>query len=738
MFHTHQLAIGSMLSATGNVLIMVFRSVSQKLKKRRPRPRWRSPMMAHQQLRWIRTTVLGRTPGWSPPHAAVGPWQPLWIQRAPRLAISSLKMHTGVIDKIGTVNFQCQLEGFTPHHSPSNYQLELILENDQQQWTAPLELASDLKTFAASYQLNQVQLWWPHTHGNQALYTAKLRIMSDTKIQSTEFDLGRLGFRTIQVEREQSNFSININGTAIFCRGASWMPLDSTSLQSTAEDYLTALMQVKAAGMNMLRISGTSCYETDLFYSLCDQLGILIWQEFMFAGMDYPDDSEFVASVKIEAQQQLARWQTHPSLTVICGNAEVEQQAAMWGAERSLWQSDLFYDELPKLVKEWCPEVFYWPSAGHEGAFPHQCDTGTAFYYGFGAYLKPSEDTRSSSLRFATECLAIANIPETENLKLLPGDTQSIPKVHHPSWKSRSPRDLGGAGWDFDDIRDYYLAQYFKVDPLQLRYTDYERYLKLSKVTSGEMMAEAFSEWRSSRSSCQGALIWFLRDLWPSAGWGVIDSQGQPKSSYYYLKRVLQPIAVSLSNEGSNGYYVHIINEHPEPITVTAELWVYQAGHIAVENITRTINLAARENLSQPLVQWFDRFLDLNYSYRFGPAFADSLYLQLKADNGDILAETFALPLGFSSIPQSDIGLEAQLTSLDDGNVEVNITCQSLALAVYFEIEGFIPDDAYFHLAPKHSKKVILRNQQSERKSLYGSLTAINALTSIPLSITAE
>ncbi len=738
MFHSHQLDIGSNVLAAGNELIIAFRSVGQLLKKRRPRPRWRSPMMSHQQLRWIRTTVLGRAPGWTPPYATVGPWQPIWIQRQPKLAISSLQLQASVDSGVGIVNILCQFEGFTQPYKPADFQVELILQNEQGQWIIPLELDANANIFSAYYQLEQVRLWWPHTHGSQALYSAKLRVIPNAGSKAMEFKLGALGFRTVHVERKQGSFSVNINGTSTFCRGASWMPLDPVSLQATEEDYLAVLMQVKRAGMNMLRISGTSCYESDLFFSLCDQLGILVWQEFMFAGMDYPDDAEFIASVQLEVQQQLVRWQTHPSVTVICGNSEVEQQAAMWGADRSLWQTALFHEKLPKWTKEWCPGAFYWPSATHDGAFPHQCDTGTAFYYGFGAYLKSFEDTRLSNLRFATECLAIANIPESENLKLLPGDAQVIPKVHHPSWKSRSPRDLGGAGWDFDDVRDYYLAQYFNIDPLQLRYTDYQRYLMLSKVVSGEMMAGAYNEWRSSMSLCQGALIWFLRDLWPSAGWGVIDSQGQPKSTYYYLKRALQPISVSLSDEGSNGYYVHIINECPEPITVTAEVQAYQTGQTLVANASRTIKLAGRENLSQPLALWFDGFLDLNYSYRFGPAFADSIYLQLKAENGDLLTETFALPLGFSGIAQSDIGLEAKMSSLDNGDVEVEITCQRLALAVHFEVEGFTADDAYFHLAPKHSKKVVLHNQQAGRRSLYGSLTAINAHVSIPLSFTAE
>ena len=183
---------------------------------------------------------------------------------------------------------------------------------------------------------------------------------------------------------------------------------------------------------------------------------------------------------------------------------------------------------------DWCPEVPYVPSSTHGGAFPHQPSMGVSSYYGVGAYLRPLSDARRSALRFAAEALAFANVPEEPTL-LSMAQGQAI-RVHHPRWKQRVPRDLG-AGWDFDDVRDHYLAQLFDLDPMRLRYADHERYLALSRVASGEVMAAAFSEWRRERSSCRGALVWFLRDLWPGAGWGLIDAQGLPKAAYYYLKR---------------------------------------------------------------------------------------------------------------------------------------------------------------------------------------------------------
>ena len=247
----------------------------------------------------------------------------------------------------------------------------------------------------------------------------------------------------------------------------------------------------------MLRVNGCMVYEDDAFFDACDALGLLVWQDFMFANMDYPaSDAGFMASVREEARQQLARWQAHPSLAVICGNSEAEQQAAMWGAPREAWAQPLFDEQLAALAGELCPGVTYWPSSAHGGAFPHQNNVGTTSYYGVGAYLRPMEDARRAGLRFATECLAFANVPPPATLARMPGGTSL--RTHHPGWKARAPRDLG-AGWDFEDVRDHYLQRLYGVDPVALRSTDHERYLQLSRAVSAEVIAGDLLRMAASR-----------------------------------------------------------------------------------------------------------------------------------------------------------------------------------------------------------------------------------------------
>src|SRR5262249_3852218 len=154
------------------------------------------------------------------------------------------------------------------------------------------------------------------------------------------------------------------------------------------------------------------------------------------------------------------------------------------------------------------------------------------------------------------------------------------------AWKARTPRDLG-AGWDFDDVRDHYLERLFGVDPAALRYADHDRYVALGRAVTGEVMAAVFGEWRRARSAWRGGRIWFLRDWWAGAGWGVVAADGTPKAAYFYLKRALAPVAAHISDEGNNGLSLHVVNDRPEPLAAELEISLFRAGEISVGGARR-------------------------------------------------------------------------------------------------------------------------------------------------------
>ena len=730
MFRAHEIPIARLQDH--NELVLRFRALDRLLTAKRPRPRWRAPMIENQQLRWFRTTLLGRTPGWSPPAAAVGPWLDVWLERRRGFDISDFSLRASLQGDHGVVELGATV-------TPLGGEIltaQLIVERAGLRHVAVLEIDRASHRTTAQLRIPSPALWWPHTHGDPATYAAHIEVQVTERGQrrTCKVSLAPVGFRNVEIDRADDGFALRVNGERIFCRGACWTPLDVVSLRATREDYARILDQVRAAGMNMLRVGGTMVYESDDFLDLCDEYGILVWQDLMFANMDYPDaDAAFAANVNVELRQQLGRLLPHACVAVICGNSEVEQQAAMWGATPDRWQPRLFHELVPALLTELRCGVPYWPSSAHGGAFPHQVNRGTTSYYGVGAYLRPLEDARRSELRFATECLGFANVPDERALAAMPQGLAL--RVHHPEWKLRAPRDLG-AGWDFDDVRNFYLKSLFDIDPFQLCYADHDRYLQLSRIVSGEVMAAAFSEWRRGRSTCNGALVWFLRDLWEGAGWGVIDALGDPKAAFHALRRVLQPVMISVSDEGNNGLALHVVNETAQALDATITFTLYRAGEVVVAQGRRDLRVDARTALELSAAELLDGFHDLSYAYRFGPPSYDVAVATLSR-GAEQLSQTTFFPAGFAVRETRDLGLNAVATPSGDG-FALTLATRVFARWVSVHADGYVCDDQYFHLLPGVTRTLTLRPLESGApRALRGQVRAVNASAPVQIELRA-
>ena len=736
MFVAHECDVTGSLQAGTNELVMVFRALEAALGLRRPRPRWRTPMVAHQQLRWLRTTLLGRTPGWSPPAAVVGPWRRVWLATRQRGDTANTcktpVLHAQLEGATGLVH--CRMERHQSallQHISGPETPHLQLEREGQVFKQMLALDSEQQAWVGVLRVEAPALWWPHTHGEPALYQASLRWGNHAEAPVTV--LGALGFRRIELQTQDGEFSIAVNGVPVFCRGAVWTPLDPVSLRSSAAQCAGAVAQARACGMNMLRVAGTMVYEEDHFYAACDAQGVLVWQDFMFASMDYPfTDDGFATSALQEARQTLQRLHSRPCLALLCGNSEVEQQATMWGAPREAGQPDFFTRVLARLCAELAPGTAYWPSSAHGGAFAFQASAGSSSYYGVGAYLRPLADARRAQLRFASECLAFANVPSDLALARMPGGLAT--RACDANWKARSPRDLL-AGWDFDDVRDHYLETLFQTDARQLRHTDHARYLSLSRMASGEAMAASMAEWRRPGSPCGGALVLFLRDLWAGAGWGLLDEAGQPKACWHYLRRVQQPVAVLMSDEGVNGLWLHLINEHADAEVVELEISAWQGGDVRVTHARQTLTLAPRSAQSLCSLSLLGHFSDLTHAYQFGPPVCDAVVANLRNAQG-LIGQAFYFPGGPASTSTMDVGLQASVRWLDDQHAELNLRSTHVARGVHLEVPGFEAEDDYFHLSPCTPRCISLRSQRPQ--PLSGWVHAINASQSAPFALTAH
>jgi beta-mannosidase len=636
--------------------------------RRTPRARWRSAL-ADNNLRWHRTMLLGRAPGIAPGPPPVGPWRPVSLERRRDLALDELRVRTRGDGGVHVRVAVRALGGVTPD--------ELVLE------VADATAEIRLRDGRGEVQLvvSSPELWWPHTHGEPALHDLRLHTRDGVELATR-----RVGFRDVAwaSDVERDGLALRVNGVDLFVRGAVWTPVDPVALAASTADVRATLEMLRDAGMNMVRIPGTSCYESDDFHDLCDELGLLVWQDFMFANLDYPiGDDAFRRTVEGEARDVLERLAPRPSLAVLCGNSEVEQQVAMLGLDPALGRGELFGKLLPALVAESDARVVYVPSAPCGGALPFRTDRGVANYFGVGGYRRPLSDARLADVRFASECLAFANVPDDDV-----DDRAGV------------PRDAG-ADWDFQDVRDHYLETVFAVDHRAL---DRPRYLELSREVSGHVMAEVFGEWRRDGSPCRGGLVLWSRDLVDGAGWGLLARDGRPKVALRHLARVLAPVAVWTTDEGLNGVAVHVANDRPEPLVAELRVALYARWEHRVGEAVVPVSLPPAAGASYDVETLLGRFVDASWAYKFGAPQHDAIVATLMR-GGIALSQAVRFPAGppLEQEAAAAVGLAASLD--DDGTLHV----RSRRLAWGVRIDGADAADDAFTVEPGSVRLVAIR-----------------------------
>lgn len=492
---------------------------------------------------------------WGPRLPDAGIWRPIFLRTWDTARLENALMlqahHDGVVD----VTIRPEIAG------ESAWSAEI---------TAPDGEVLTLPETTAVEQVVRVknpQLWWPNGLGKQPLYRVTVRLATgDTRVW-------RIGLRTMTVSREKDEwgeeFCHVVNGVKVFAMGADYIPEDNILARVTPERTRRLLEDCKAANFNAIRVWGGGYYPDDAFYDICDELGLLVWQDLMYACAFYDLTPDFERSIRVETQQNVARLRHHASLALICGNNEMEMFMA--GANSALinhrtWEFvptyphhitdyvKMFEYILPAIVKETAPQTYWWPASPSSGGnfdAPNDENRGDNHYWDVWHGEKPFTEYRKFFFRYASE-FGFQSFPCLKSVEqfTLPDDRNIFSRV-----MERHQRNQAANGKILS-----YLSQTFRYP------NSFDDLLYASQLMQAEAIRYGVEHWRRNRGRCMGAIIWQLNDIWPVASWASIDYYGRWKALHYAAKRFFAPVMISAEEEGELSQNPKINEYHPAPL----------------------------------------------------------------------------------------------------------------------------------------------------------------------------
>lgn len=492
---------------------------------------------------------------WGPRLPDAGIWRPIFLRTWDTVRLENALMlqahHDGVVD----VTIRPEIAG------ESAWSAE-ITAPDGEVLTLPETTATE-----QVITIEHPQLWWPNGLGKQPLYRVTVRLAAgDTRTW-------RIGLRTMTVSREKDEwgeeFCHVVNGVKVFAMGADYIPEDNILARVTPERTRRLLEDCKAANFNAIRVWGGGYYPDDAFYNVCDELGLLVWQDLMYACAFYDLTPDFERSIRVETRQNVARLRHHASLALICGNNEMEMFMA--GANSALinhrtWEFvptyphhitdyvKMFEYILPAIVKETAPQTYWWPASPSSGGnfdAPNDENRGDNHYWDVWHGEKPFTEYRKFFFRYASE-FGFQSFPCLKSVEqfTLPDDRNIFSRV-----MERHQRNQAANGKILS-----YLSQTFRYP------NSFDDLLYASQLMQAEAIRYGVEHWRRNRGRCMGAIIWQLNDIWPVASWASIDYYGRWKALHYAAKRFFAPVMISAEEEGELSQNPKINEYHPAPL----------------------------------------------------------------------------------------------------------------------------------------------------------------------------
>jgi len=689
-----------------NVLAVRFDPTVSTVGKHRADHLW-SAFFPHRP--WVRKAQMNFGWDWGPRLVTVGIWRGVSLRekRSPRLVSPYVRCHAlsaeGAVVIVGAE----------------------IEEDESGGLQVRVELGDGERTFESVAQVvderaetrmivPEPRLWWPHTHGEPALHTARFALTREDEVLDEA--TVRTGLRTIQVVQKPDaegtgrSFTVHVNGLPVFCQGADWIPVDSFIGSAPPERYRRLVKMAREAHMNMLRIWGGGVYEHDAFYDACDELGVMVWQDFMFSCAAYPDDDEeFRHMVEVEADSVVRRLRNRPCLALWCGNNENDwiddmQHPADSGAP--FYGRRIYHEILPSVCARLDPTRLYWPSSPY-GGNDHNSElegdrhnwqvwAGMSLPRRFGQQLPGGTTPESVSFRwyardrcrFCSE-FGIHGSPPLRTL------SRHVPEG---DLAYNSEQFLYRIK-DFDTERkDRMMAAHSGLP------TDLADYVIKSMLTQAEGLRFGIEHYRRGMFHCSGALFWQLHDCWPGISWSVIDYYLNPKAAYYYAKRAMAPVILSPELTRSE-LRVWGVND-----TLRAWMGLVNVRHVDLQGTVRASRAVQGQIPPNSAALVATRPLT---ELGMAPGQEPGGYL-VSGPAGSGIPESMVFGSELKDVPFRPATIRAAWRSLDETTCEVTLSSDVLAYFVHlvFPIDGVEASDNYVHVIPGQPAAVVVRSPE--------------------------
>ncbi len=589
-----------------------------------------------------------------------------------------------------------------------------------------------------SFEVNNPKLWWTHDLGQQNLYDLVITIEKEQNIIDEKNY--KIGLRDLKLIRKKDKwgecFYFSLNGVPLFAKGANWIPVDCFIPRGKKLGlYEMNLNYAKQANMNMLRVWGGGIYEDDLFYEICDKLGIIIWQDFPFACALYPPFKEFIESVREEAIQNIKRLRYHASLALWCGNNEIEQLFLIYIPIYRLFTlkriklfkkayQDLFERLLPSLIEEFDPNHPYWPSSPSNGGInrkkglfkSNSPDFGDSHFWKVWHLNAPFSAYRKFNSRFMSE-YGFESFPSMKTIRSFCPPEQF--QFNSPIMENHQKNRAGNK-----KIMKY-MKRRFNIPK------NFEKQVILSQITQAEAIEYGIEHWRRNRNEfhCMGSLYWQLNDCWPVASWSSIDYYGRWKALHYIAKRAYRSFCINVLEEKTK-VELWAINDFKDPKKGLLKWWIYDIKNNSVIHGEEDFEINPCSALLIKTI--LPKELSNSKTFSNNHIVFYELYDSENNIHHDFIDNGFRLFSDPKKFPMVDPKLEynVEKSDIDNYDYKLIISVKNVGLYVYIEsnIIDFIASDNFFSMKPNEIRKIYIKTISGLNKDENSNIGKLNEI----------